>query len=275
MGLLITTLGVLFLYNHKATPSHPHFAIIPHFMLASEKVDEFYAFLKDKRYAENDPETIIIVSPNHFNQHSTTPQTICCIPLIGGTEGGCEVYFRNQKYQLTPFPNTACDENIFYLFGNSLTTNEHGIGEHLPRITKHFPTTKTIIPLILPTHKQPTQVTVPLDKGEGGGRAKFRTTEGGLQKRTLTIASVDFSHYLPETTARTNDQISIATLESWTWTRPDFRRLDVDCPSCLYLIDQITRNEQSAKLYRRDSSSTILSRDMQSENTSRVFMYYE
>jgi AmmeMemoRadiSam system protein B len=91
----------------------------------------------------------------------------------------------------------------------------------------------------------------------------------------LIIASVDFSHYLPEATAQANDQISIQTLQNWTWNRWDFRWLDVDCPSCLYLVNEIAIHKQSAQLYYRDSSSTILWKDMQSENTSRVFMYYE
>jgi predicted class III extradiol MEMO1 family dioxygenase len=37
-------------------------------MLASEKVDAFYAFLKDKRYAEKDPDTIVLISPNHYHK---------------------------------------------------------------------------------------------------------------------------------------------------------------------------------------------------------------
>ena len=146
MGLLVIILGVLLLYNHEETLPRQHFAIIPHFMLAYEKVDEFYAFLKDKRYVENDPETIIIISPNHFNQRSITPQTIC---------ESNEIYFQNKKYQITPFPNVDCDEDIFYLFGNVIVTNEHGIGEHLFRITKHFPEEKQIIPLVLPSHHKP------------------------------------------------------------------------------------------------------------------------
>ncbi|MDR0282490.1 MAG: hypothetical protein LBI53_04215 [Candidatus Peribacteria bacterium] len=191
-------------------------------MFTPEKVDEFYTFLKDKRYVENDPETIIIISPNHFNQRSTTHQTICCIPLSGGIEGGCEVYFQNKKYQLTPFPNIDCDENIFYPFGNVVVTDEHGIGEHLSRITKHFPEVKQVIPLILPTHlppfvrgaaKQPRSLVRRNSEAEGfldeNNIPLTPFTKGGM-----VIASVDFSHYLSETIARTNDEVSIAILQN-------------------------------------------------------------
>ncbi|MDR2416413.1 MAG: AmmeMemoRadiSam system protein B [Candidatus Peribacteria bacterium] len=158
-------------------------------MLASEKVDAFYSFLKSKRYADHDPNTIIIVSPNHFNPRATTPQTIC---------EPSEVYFKQQSFFLTPFPHITCEENIFYPFGSRFTTNEHGIGEHLPQIATYFPTTTTIIPLALPSHYQPKM-------------ENFTLPQTG---ETLVIASVDFSHYLPEETAQSNDQISIKVIQS-------------------------------------------------------------
>jgi hypothetical protein len=149
------------------------------------------------------------------------------------------VYFKGNAYTLSPFPNVECDEQIFFPFGSALTTQEHGIGEHLSRIQKYFPTTKIIMPLILPTHREPSV---------SWGR------EGKLR-----IASVDFSHYLPEATARDNDQISIQTLQSGTGTWSDFRPLDVDCPACLFTLQQrATPDLQQAHLYYRDSSSTIL-----------------
>ncbi|MDR3169765.1 MAG: hypothetical protein LBU27_08780 [Candidatus Peribacteria bacterium] len=184
-------------------------------MLASEKVDQFYAFLKDKRYAERSPDMIVIISPNHYHQHSTSPQTIC---------ETSDIYFKNKKYTMTPFPNVACDEEIFYPFGNGLTTREHGIGEHLQRITTYFPDTKQIIPLILPTHREPPQVAYPPAKakrsevvqncGREGAPQDCGAGGGLINKEILFIASVDFSHYLPETTALANDKTSISTLQS-------------------------------------------------------------
>jgi predicted class III extradiol MEMO1 family dioxygenase len=90
----VSLLGVFFWYL-KPSPPSSHFAIIPHFMLASQKVDQFYEFLQTKRYMKNDPQTIVIIAPNHFNQRSQTPQTIC---------KASEVYVKNQNYKLTPFP---------------------------------------------------------------------------------------------------------------------------------------------------------------------------
>jgi poly-gamma-glutamate synthesis protein (capsule biosynthesis protein) len=166
-------------------------------MLASEKVDEFYAFLKSKRYSDHDPDTVIIISPNHFNPRSITPQTIC---------ESREVYFKQQSFFLTPFPNISCEENIFYPFGSTIITNEHGIGEQLPRIAKYFSEVKQIIPLILPSHREPTMSSL---RGEAETSVPFIRSDD-----TLIIASVDFSHYLPEAIAQSNDKTSITVLQS-------------------------------------------------------------
>lgn len=172
------------------------------------------------------------------------------------------ILFKQETLWLTPLPNTDCKENIFYPLGWIDTTKEHGIAEHFMWINKYFSSTKTIYPLILPSHR-------------------LNTTQQALSSiqqvkwTTLIIASVDFSHYLSEVLAYEHDQISIQTLQKGKGTQQEIKELDADCPSCLYLINEIATNKQSAKQYRRDSSSTILWKDMQSENTSRVFMYYE
>lgn len=236
--------------NKASTKWKQNFAIIPHFMLNAAKVDEFYQLLKSTRYSDWSPETIIVISPNHFNTKSKKPQTIC---------KKSEITFHNNTYTLSPFPETDYSENIFYSFGNLITTQEHGIGEQLQRIHKYFPNAN-IIPLILPTHLQPDTQT-----------NNFFSSES-----TLIIASIDFSHYQPESTALTNDQNTIKLLTSQHWTRNEFRSLDVDCPACLYLIDQLAQKANLLpNIRRRDSSSTILWKDMQEENTSRVFIWYQ
>lgn len=130
----------------EAQPSLSHFAIIPHFMLNSVKVDRFYQELKTEYFPSQDPEQIIIISPNHFHPRSQTPQTIC---------ERAKVIFRTQESILSPLPKVSCQELIFYPYGEHISTKEHGIGEHLLRINKYFPKTQQIFPLILPTHKKP------------------------------------------------------------------------------------------------------------------------
>ena len=44
-------------------------------MIASEKVDQFYAMIQKKWYEKSDPDYVLIISPNHFYPDEKTPQT--------------------------------------------------------------------------------------------------------------------------------------------------------------------------------------------------------
>jgi hypothetical protein len=73
-----------------------------------------------------------------------------------------------------------------------------------------------------------------------------------------------------------HDQKSIETLKSMTLNQSEFIDwIDADCPVCLYLLQNLAnQNWKKAELRYRDSSSTILWKDMKEENTSRIFMWY-
>ena len=93
--------------------------------------------------------------------------------------------------------------------------------------------------------------------------------------KTLVIGSVDFSHYKSEDIADQNDQISLGLL-SQTGEIERLRNLDVDCPACLGVLDTLAQR-QGLHIHQRlrDSSSTILGKDMKEENTSRQFLWRE
>lgn len=66
------------------------------------------------------------------------------------------------------------------------------------------------------------------------------------------------------------------TLQSTGLSRANFQTLDVDCPACLFLLQhQAHQAKQKAKIRDRDSSSTLLGKDMKAQNTSRVFVKYQ
>ena len=86
---------------------------------------------------------------------------------------------------------------------------------------------------------------------------------------------MDFSHYKSEDIADQNDQISLGLL-SQTGEIERLRNLDVDCPACLGVLDTLAQR-QGQRIHQRlrDSSSTILGKDMKEENTSRQFLWRE
>ena len=88
------------------------------------------------------------------------------------------------------------------------------------------------------------------------------------------IASVDFSHYTSEQRAYVHDFKSYYTLVN-ARTQKEYTTIEVDCPTCLYLVN--TRAQTKNKhpyLFKRDSSSTIVGKDLGKENTSRAFILY-
>ena len=235
-----------------------NFAIIPHFMLDSEKVGKFYDFLQNEYYNGWEPEKIILISPNHFHSERKEIETIC---------DDAKVIFNSQTANLSAKLSNQikCDTDweIFLSRWNDVKTNEHGIWEHFQWINKHFPDTE-IIPLISPCFQiSAVKEILPLIRN--------------LNWNILVIASVDFAHYQNEEQTLQHDQKSIETLKSMTLNQSEFIGwIDADCPACLYLLQSLaSQNWKTAELRYRDSSSTILGKDMWAENTSRIFMWYK
>jgi len=95
-----------------------------------------------------------------------------------------------------------------------------------------------------------------------------------LQGKTIIIASVDFSHYVNEDFARLHDRKSMYVLNTAT-TTSEYNSIEVDCPSCLHIVNTIAQhNQYYPKLFLRDSSSEIVGKDLSTGNTSRQFIYY-
>ena len=261
--LIILLMGsVLFLifWLNWIKKTKRHFAIIPHFMLDSEKVDQFYQLIDSRYYSNWDkPDIILLISPNHFHAEENNIETICDSTTL--------------KYQ-SNYVNTSsklsslwvkCDNNekIFYSRWETLQTYEHGIWEHFKYIEKYFSDSQ-VIPIITPSFKF-------------SAVDNILPSIRHLKSNLLVIASVDFAHYQPEKQTLENDERSIETLESLTIDKWEIAQwIDADCPACLYLIQYLANEQwQKPELWWRDSSSTILWEDMWEENTSRIFMWYE
>lgn len=235
-----------------------HFAILPHFMLNSDKVNLFYDFLKTSYYSDTTPDKIVVISPNHFHPDIFQEQTICESSKVNYNTNSAFLSSELVKYWVN------CDEeaNVFYSRWNTIQTNEHWIWEHFQRINKYFTWTE-ILPMIMPSYK--------LEIVED-----LQTKIKNLTWNILVLASVDFTHYLSEEITLAHDEKSIEILTSHTINKSDFSsNIDADCPTCLYLLQKLAHRQwQKANLRLRDSSSTILWKDMWKDNTSRIFIRY-
>jgi hypothetical protein len=133
---------------------------------------------------------------------------------------------------------------------------------HFPFIHRYFPAVSRVFILVVPSYRL---------YHSGWIADQIAQFHGN----TLVIGSVDFSHYKSEDIADQNDQISFGLL-SQTGEIERLRNLDVDCPACLGVLDTLAQRQgQHIHQRLRDSSSTILGKDMKEENTSRQFLWRE
>lgn len=247
---LIVCLFICTRYFFPQKKSEIHLIIVPHFMLDTTKVNEFYSLIHDKRYSESNPDLIVLISPNHFFQQNKKVWTIC---------KKSKTWYLSDQIVLSPFPGATCDQNVFW---NWEKISEHWLWNHFRWLNQYFSWVE-VFPLVFSSYNMYSS------KNIVNKILKMKW-------KILVIASVDFSHYLLEDITAKHDEISIQTIQDWTWNAKDFYDLDVDCPSCLFTINEIAKFiGQKAQFRYRDSSSTIIWKDMWQENTSRVFMYYK
>jgi AmmeMemoRadiSam system protein B len=155
--------------------------IIPHHMIVSAKIDELLAGLAK----ENNFTRIIILSPNHFNYGFHYIQTTN--DNLGSLRANLGVINQLNAGQ------TAVIENKDF-------QKEHGIMSEIPLIEKYWPAAR-IIPVTIKTATPEWRLKKLAHELTGYAGAK-----GYKNEKTLIIASLDFSHYCTEETAKKNDR---------------------------------------------------------------------
>lgn len=224
-----------------------YFAVLPHFAIQPPTIDSAYKHILDTYNLSGKSLQIVIISPDHFNKWTNNlyeniiDTTICfqgvCLPIHA-------IYISDQE----KYP----DKRI----------KEHGRWAHFPFLKKYFP--QASISLIKLS---------PRDFSNLDILAK-RIHQLEKNNNLLVIASVDFSHYTSEQRAYVHDLKSYYTLVN-ARTQKEYTTIEVDCPTCLYLVNTRAQTKrQYPWLLKRDSSSTIVGKDLGKENTSRAFILY-
>ena len=238
-----------------------NFAILPHFMLNKAKVYEFYNFLVKKYQLSGQKLNIVLMSPNHFWvwQHQFiwfTTWTVCfhndCIKLNSLIDN--KIVF--DGYGPNKFINS--DDLQFKIWDNFYTL-EHWLGNHFEFLKKYFPDSKYYTIAFDPRNLKN------LDKLVVYLKSKF-------SDNTLFLASVDMSHYNKENFAYLHDRHTMYVLNN-SLNKKNYSNLEVDCPACLYVENSLAHlSWKYPHLWYRDSSSTILWKDMNFDNISRLFI---
>ncbi|MFZ2331406.1 MAG: AmmeMemoRadiSam system protein B, partial [Atribacterota bacterium] len=187
--------------------------VVPHHLLAKEIIEDFFEFISGQ---EEHPETIILLSPDHFNCSATKKES--SFISVGWDKSVTELEGLSTDIDL--LKRMTIDNNI--IPDRSAVLAEFGITNLLPFIKKYLPQTK-IIPILIPESITQEEV------------IKFvRTINQVSNEQTIIIASVDFSHYLPAVAAVFHDTRSIRVLLNFE--ESEFENIEVDSWQSLYAM---------------------------------------
>ncbi|MGM0682078.1 MAG: AmmeMemoRadiSam system protein B [Thermodesulfobacteriota bacterium] len=220
--------------------------VVPHHLLARPIINDFF---RELSFPERQPETIILLSPDHFQRALTSREThFMTVDWTSGREALEDVPI-DKKMLKALSEKMAIDRNP------DVVSLEFGITNLLPFIKKYLPGVK-LIPLVVPGKISREQV-----------EQLVRYIDEMASPRKIMVASVDFSHYLPAEAAFFHDTRSIRVLLNLE--RECFENIEVDSWQSLYAVRLFARlrGKERPKVIAHDISGSFLSMDLD-ETTS-------
>jgi AmmeMemoRadiSam system protein B len=226
-------------------PSPIRGGLIPHHVLPSALLTGFF-----RELAKQQPETVILIGPNHpdAGQKKLLTSGAPWETPFGRVQGNAA-----KADILLRLPFAGVDEDVI--------AKEHSVAGIMPFL-KHFLPDAMVVPVVLNSHLTP-----------GDIRLLSETLGDAAGGRTVVIAAVDFSHYLPEAVAEGKDRE----------TEPLLRTFDsqailplgndhVDSPVSIAVLLETMKMIDATHfdLYANTNSGKLLS-DMRSGTTSYFF----
>ena len=232
LNLKILIFFVLFLsllvpanaFNETGDTASIASGVVPHHLLAKEIIIDFFEFVaKQKKH----PETIVLLSPDHFNCSALQKEN-SFISIDWETD---DVKLDEISVNYKLLKELSISNKIKP--NRSSVLAEFGITNLLPFIKEYLPKTK-IIPIINPEDISREQVS-----------QLIATIDNIAPSKTLLVASVDFSHYLPPEAATFHDKKSIRVLLNFE--EEHFENIEVDSWQSLYAVRLFAKLRESEK----------------------------
>lgn len=222
-------------------------AVVPHHNIVARERSEFFTKLASEIKA---PQTIILLSPNHYSA------------------GRAKIQTTDQDWRLAAGQISADQTVISDLIADKLVTiekasfsDEHGIYNILADIHNNFPEAK-LVPLIF----KPTSL------------AELTKLKDSLKKSCpdcLMIASVDFSHYQPALLADLHDDLSIRHLQDLN-SEELLTQVEVDSGPSLALLSLWAQDQGTLNFnLQNHTNSGVLSNSPDIESTTHIFGWYQ
>lgn len=219
-------------------------AIVPHHLLVGTAFARFYSSLRNQH-----PSTVVIIGPNHFNKGKGN---ILTADGEYDTPYGSVQIDTSLQHSLLQSPLLALDREPFI--------REHSISAEVAFIKKTWPDA-TIIPIILKS-------SVTQNQSEELGKLLVET----VPHDALVLASVDFSHYLPEIVADFHDETSEAAIRSFDL--PRVMTLEIDSPaSIVTLLTYLTARGAQNVVYREHTNSASYTNHPEIAATTSHFFF--
>ena len=226
--------------------------VVPHHLLAKEIIEDFFSYIS----SQGKPETIVILSPDHFQSGILMESNSFITIAVDSNEKA----FSHLKTDTLLWGKLVKENKM--TSNSSAIIAEHGITALLPYIKKYFPETN-ILPILIPAEITKEQV-----------EQLVKTIDKNTLLDTIIVASVDFSHYLPPQAANFHDTKSIRVLLNFE--EENFKNIEVDCWQALYAARLFAKLKQKETYHiiAHKNSADFLNLELE-ETTSYFSVVFE
>ncbi|MEK7172279.1 MAG: AmmeMemoRadiSam system protein B [Patescibacteria group bacterium] len=225
--------------------------IVPHHLVAKDYIARAFEYVSKNR--ETVPDRIILMGPNHFfrGEGKTISTTVSWQTPYG------EVKPDKDFIKKLVLFNFASEEK-------NIVEGDHSITNLLPFIKQFYPNA-LLVPLLM---REP--FTAEHATAFGKALAEY------LDEKTLIIASIDFSHYLPKKVADEHDEESIKALYNLDF---EFfhKKIDADSPQILMILARYLEKTGYKKfnLLSHTNSAILTGNPDEQSTTSHIIGFFE
>jgi AmmeMemoRadiSam system protein B len=231
--------------------SAPFGVILPHHSITAFNVAKFYEELA----AVADPSMVVVIGPNHFELGGEFEDIKTCEACIYPTiKGDLELD--------EDFIEKLVDDGVA-VYSDETFMEEHAIFTHTPFIKNYFPEAK-LVPIILKWQ-------IPSEKAAELGD----WLDENLPEDALVIASIDFSHYVPDGMADFHDQACFATITNFDYK--NIYDLELDSPSSIYAFLRLMekRGYMNSEMFDHTNLTDYLTSHEEETTSHLYFGFFE
>ncbi len=220
-------------------------AIVAHHLVVADEIAKVFETISDDR-----ADTVILLSPNHFDLGMSPIQT---------TLGSWETYYGEVRSNQSLIGDLVEDVEILSIEDDTFEY-EHGISTLMPFVARSFPGAQ-IVPIVLHESLSDEDLWALVEAIDDHA------------KDAVVIASIDMSHFLPQTASEFHDEVTLRLIESGLMEGAE---PEIDSNVGLDVLLQVNaeREDQIWNLVHHGNSLDMgLSEDYE-ENTSHILGYF-